>query len=276
MFAFSLRYASANSSERYKSVDGLRGMLAMIVFASHILHFYGSAVLVPASSLCVCVFFVMSGYVLTNSYSNHYIAFLTKRFVRLWPVYALCLGLGYLVAGVAPNWSQFFWYPLVGPDSLPVIDPPIWSLCIEAWAMLFMPVIVGIGRGSALLVLLGPLGITVAGAWHVKLLFGLFFVFGSIASRYAFRLDLLEGRLLQWLGRISYSLYLVHFPILAFAHRCFGEAGPIIGIPFVFAASWLLCLYVDEPSIRLSRTLSRQVQQAKLWPVPSRRLTPAE
>jgi peptidoglycan/LPS O-acetylase OafA/YrhL len=268
-FVISLQSSQPKSGERYKSIDGLRGLLATVVLASHTLTFCNSSLLVPVSSLCVCAFFVMSGYVLTNSYNNNYLAFLTKRFTRLWPVYAACLGLGYAVAGVAANWSQFFWYPILTPESLPAIDPPIWSLCIEAWAMLFMPLFVWIGRGPALVVFLGPLAITAAGAFETKLLFGLFFVFGSIASRYVFRCRLLEGRLLQGLGRISYTLYLVHYPLLSFAHRNFGEKGVIFALPFVFAVAWLLCRYLDEPSVRLSRALSRRVQRALMRPVAS-------
>ena len=70
---------------------------------------------------------------------------MARRFVRLWPVYALCLACGHLIAGIQPAWLQFLWYPLTTADTLPKIDPPIWSLGIEAYAMPLMPLIVWAG-----------------------------------------------------------------------------------------------------------------------------------
>ncbi len=263
MSVFASAPAQAASGVRFRSIDGLRGLLASIVFAYHLSFHFGSTALLSAANFSVCAFFVMSGYVLTSSYDGNFGAFLVKRFVRLWPVFALCLALGYLVEGVAPTWTQFFWYPVLTARSLPAVNPPIWSLCIEAWAMLFMPLIVRIGRGPPVALLAGVVVIGLAGSLDVRMLFGLFFVAGAFASRLPFSFRLLDGPLLQAMGRISYSLYLVHAPILAYADRHYGRLGLALSVPFIVATAWCLCRFVDEPSVRLSRALSRRIGRAR-------------
>ncbi len=93
------------------------------------------------ANLAVGLFFVLSSYVLTRSWEGRFGVFLVRRVVRLWPVYALCLAAGYIIAGVQPVWSEFLWYPLIGPNDETSINPPMWSLFLEVWAMPFMPLI---------------------------------------------------------------------------------------------------------------------------------------
>jgi peptidoglycan/LPS O-acetylase OafA/YrhL len=86
------------------------------------------------------------------------------------------------------------------------------------------------------------------------------FVYATLAMP-AFARVLCQG-LLQWLGRISFSLYLVHVPLLytlvAYAHVTLpvGEA-PIALAYFAgtLALAHLFTLAVDEPSLRLLRTV---------------------
>jgi peptidoglycan/LPS O-acetylase OafA/YrhL len=73
---------------------------------------------------------------------------------------------------------------------------------------------------------------------------------------------LLGRRLLQWLGRISFSLYLVHVPLLytlvAFAYVSLpiGQA-PLVALYFAgtLALAHMFTLAVDEPSLRLLRSV---------------------
>ena len=64
----------------------------------------------------------------------------------------------------------------------------------------------------------------------------------------------------MWLGKVSYSLYLIHVPLLlAAVHLTYGRAPLGVTIPAVVAAS-LLCAelmhrFVELPSIRLGRVL---------------------
>ncbi|GAA1734048.1 acyltransferase family protein [Brachybacterium phenoliresistens] len=70
---------------------------------------------------------------------------------------------------------------------------------------------------------------------------------------------LLSSRPLQWLGDISYALYLVHWPLLVFGLvlRDSTHASPKLGTALVAASivlAWLLTVLVDAP-IRTSRSL---------------------
>lgn len=140
-----------NSSARIPFLDGLRGVLACVVVASHVMVLLGSEALYLAAYGAVWVFFVMSGLVLSRSYDGRYLPFLIRRLVRLWPVYGLCVLAGYGVLREPPVWRVLVWYPW--PDLSTASDwfrpdLPAWSLCVEAWAMPFMPLIAWFGRGS--------------------------------------------------------------------------------------------------------------------------------
>ena len=70
----------------------------------------------------------------------------------------------------------------------------------------------------------------------------------------------LAMRPLQWLGRISYSLYLVHLPVLlAVGHVLSGRAPILVIFVFAFVAALglaqLLCAWVERPAILLAGRL---------------------
>jgi peptidoglycan/LPS O-acetylase OafA/YrhL len=93
---------------RVTAIDGLRGLLAVVVVAWHVCVPFGiNWMLIPAN-IAVGLFFVLSGCVLTRGWEGRFALFIVRRFLRLWPVYALCLAAGYIVAGVPPVWSEFF------------------------------------------------------------------------------------------------------------------------------------------------------------------------
>ncbi len=65
---------------------------------------------------------------------------------------------------------------------------------------------------------------------------------------------------LPWLGRISYSLYLVHLPVLlAVGHVVSGRAPIVVILVLAFVAALglaqLLCAWVERPAILLARRL---------------------
>src|SRR5947209_4709492 len=137
---------SAGESARVASVDGLRGLLAAFVMFAHFVNAAGDGRYIGLANTCVMAFFVISGYVLTRGWRGSYFGFLVRRFVRLWPLFALCLAFGgWLSMNPAP-WSNYLWQPLMGINRQAPQDPVTWSLFIEAWAMPFMPLIIWIGR----------------------------------------------------------------------------------------------------------------------------------
>ncbi|WP_157007398.1 acyltransferase family protein [Agromyces laixinhei] len=76
----------------------------------------------------------------------------------------------------------------------------------------------------------------------------------------------LESRPIQWLGRISFSLYLVHAPILGTLGFLFGDGfwwavGPV-GVPLSLAVAALFHRWVESPTQRLGRFVGRGVARA--------------
>jgi peptidoglycan/LPS O-acetylase OafA/YrhL len=238
----------------------LRGLLAALVVADHALTELGSKALGMAADIAVAIFFGISGLVLTRAWGAPFGIFLIRRFIRLWPVFALCLAAGGLLAGQWPVLLEFIWLPIPRYDGV-TLCPPMWSLFLEAWAALAMPAIVWSARGGALRTLASMAAcVTLAAVWHPSNLslraatsYLVCFVAGAGLSRTEPRGTLLESPPAQWLGRISYSLYLTHWLVLHAAARWGGAPGTIVGIPLAFGVAWGVWRLVEWPSIVLSR-----------------------
>ncbi|HEU0205362.1 MAG TPA: acyltransferase [Pseudolysinimonas sp.] len=73
----------------------------------------------------------------------------------------------------------------------------------------------------------------------------------------------LESRGCQWLGRISFSLYLVHVPIIATVGFLLGDRMwwlvAAIGIPLALAGAWGFHAVVEAPSHRLAQWVTRRI-----------------
>ena len=246
----------AIASARVTAVDGLRGLLAVVVLAWHVCAPFGIHWMLMPANVAVGLFFVLSGYALTRSWDGRFGVFLARRLLRLWPVYALCLAAGYFIAGVQPVWSEFLWYPLIGPNDQPSIDPPVWSLFLEVWAMPFMPVIVWSSSNIIRGIMCGAAAMLAALIVPQASILCLFVV-GACFSHVTFRNRLLEAAIPQWLGRISYSLYLSHALVLKVFVGAFGPWGGVVAIPAAFCIGWLIWLSVERPSIKVSRQIGQ-------------------
>lgn len=77
-----------------KEFDGLRGLLALWVFATHVLELgpYPAASRFVHANLAVDVFIILSGFVIFHLLSarEDYRTFITRRWFRLFPVFAVC------------------------------------------------------------------------------------------------------------------------------------------------------------------------------------------
>ena len=220
----------------------------------------GSPVLGLAANVSVSVFFVLSGLVLTRGWDGHFGRFLARRFVRLWPVFAVCLAAAGLLAGRVPALAEFVWVPYPRYDANELC-PPMWSLFIEAWAALAMPLIAWAGRGGVVRTLGCMAGcVALAVIWHPADLatrafvsYLVCFVAGAGLSRTGLRSPVLESGVPQWLGRISYSLYLTHWLVLRALVEGLGSPGAVAGAVLVFPVGWCFWRCLELPSIRASR-----------------------
>ncbi len=223
-----------DAAYRNHTMDGIRGCLALVVLLNHVLQACGSKALVSAGWGRGLDFLRAVG-LRTDPVLGRWCAisqFLARRFVRLWPMYALGLGVGSLLLGIAPSAQQLFWLHLANADNAPVADPPTWSLAIEAWAMLAMPLIAWVGCASFAWLVIAFLGSFLLAAFNSFAIFAWFFFAGAWVSRFDLRLGLFEMKLPQWLGRISYPLYLIHVPIIWYMHL------PLfVSVPLAFAAA---------------------------------------
>jgi peptidoglycan/LPS O-acetylase OafA/YrhL len=73
----------------------------------------------------------------------------------------------------------------------------------------------------------------------------------------------LDARPTQWLGRVSFSLYLVHMPILATLTFVLGDDRwwlvAILTLPLALLAAWGFNRIVERPSHRLARAITGAV-----------------
>lgn len=73
----------------------------------------------------------------------------------------------------------------------------------------------------------------------------------------------LDSRPSQWLGRVSFSLYLVHVPILVTLTFIFGDDKwwliALLTVPLALVISWGFHVSVERPSHRLARNTARIV-----------------
>ena len=135
---------------RLGSLDALRGVLAVTVV---ICHLWPEALPGWAGHAAVGGFFAMSAFVLRLGYDGRYWSFVAKRAVRLWPTYAVCIGLAALLLGRLPSLWDALLLPW-GRDVGFAADPPSWSLVIEWWAAPALPVVFWAVRAPGRLALL--------------------------------------------------------------------------------------------------------------------------
>jgi len=251
---------SANSDfSRLPALDGLRGVLATIVLVKHATEEAGWHLhpLHYASQGAVLLFFVLSGNVLTRGWNGDFATFLLRRFVRLWPVYAVTLAVGYVVTAQTPHIGLFFWLPVYVLDGRPPVNLPAWSLHLEAWAMLGMPFFVWAAGGPARRLAVGLATLLIVSLVQPLFMFGYFFLAGACVAKWNFRNRLLESFIPQWLGKISYSLYLTHWLVLTAVLRHLGPHWVLAAIPLTLVVGWLTWRFIELPSIRVSRAIAK-------------------
>lgn len=248
----------ASSGGRYASLDGLRGVLAAFVMLAHFEQSAGHPGLLPFAKCSVEAFFVISAYALTVSWNGRFGAFLGKRFLRLWPAYAVSIAIASHVSGVAIEWTDYFWYPFKGYNVGCAADPVVWSLYTEVYANLAMPLIILLGRRTWTTTLV-CISLILLYGYSEDLYFGLFFVVGSYATRFKFDFAVLNSRFCQWLGKISFSLYLTHTIVIGVCKFHFPSIWEYIAIPLCFVVAAAFWIAVEKPSLWASRQFGKWI-----------------
>jgi peptidoglycan/LPS O-acetylase OafA/YrhL len=90
--------------KHFRTIDGLRAWLAWCVVLVHVALYTGADIRVPwlekidvSAFYSVRIFIIISGFVITHlllEKQENYLPFITRRFLRIYPVYFICLCLG--------------------------------------------------------------------------------------------------------------------------------------------------------------------------------------
>jgi peptidoglycan/LPS O-acetylase OafA/YrhL len=344
---------------RVGKLDSVRGIAALMVVIGHCgrLSLFGSEThlgfwWLPAlwdGHSAVIGFFLLSGYVLALQLDAPnrptYWAYLVRRFFRIWPAFAAAVVLAFL----ALRWSStpVDFDPHGGLPATPTngnllenlfmvgspftVDPPVWSLYVEArlsiifpflllftrrlgmlWAILIstaatipitrlvhwdLPeVVLSMVKASRYIVLFiigaalaapqNPVAIVYRClSKHVKALLLIFALACLVAKFYSTQQPLpfmgyvswagvcvlfvfclyskLAERLLdrapfRFLGRVSYGLYLVHFPIiLILKDQISGGWFTVVVVALSVLVAGIINCWVEQPSVALGRKITR-------------------
>ena len=316
--------------DRNQTLDVIRGFLSWAVVAVHVawLSGYHGSLQAYIGVWAVEGFIVLSGFVITQllvTRREPYAKFIFRRFMRLFPAFAVCLAMALLVrpftlGAMIPtpyqikldaSENQFFWWHLathvslthglIPANWLPLSSlaflPPAWSISLEFQLYLVAPFavwwITRFGfRGLAFLVLVSALIFvpqiqetinhiwTPTGAFLPQKLF--FFLVGMTMYFFFQRCG---KRIRYWpifvrLGEVSYSTYLVHWPVLAclnifvpsdWSRMERAEALLATGAPITLLCSFLLYRFVERPGIALGRHLLNEKTKSILIPHGERR-----
>jgi peptidoglycan/LPS O-acetylase OafA/YrhL len=99
------RHVSPPTVKHFRSIDGLRAWLAWSVVLSHIVLYTATDLRIPAllhtldalATHAVQVFIIISGFVITHlllEKKERYLPYITRRFLRIYPIYFICLSVG--------------------------------------------------------------------------------------------------------------------------------------------------------------------------------------
>ncbi|WP_374113148.1 acyltransferase family protein [Leifsonia shinshuensis] len=147
------------------------------------------------------------------------------------------------------------------------LNSPLWSLTWEVWFSLLMPlmfVLIRLTRANRCSPsLIAPAGWGPLAAFAYLLSFVGVLTIVALAFASPARRPL-EARPVQWVGKRSFSLYLVHEPILVAAALLVGVSGwwpwvpiAVALVPAILLVAALFYRVVEQPSIGLSRRVGR-------------------
>jgi peptidoglycan/LPS O-acetylase OafA/YrhL len=236
--------AQVDAPGRFECVDGLRGFLALGVFAAHAVNMYTLHAMgrwstgiapfhVKAAGAGVALFFMITGFlfwlrVLRAGRAFDTRAFLVSRVRRLAPMYAMSVLMALAVVAAATGqlhsgaatlarelrpWLSFGFMDtgaVNGMEDARYINAVYWTLAYEWMFYLALPLLALFARGWALLALAAAV---VAFGTQKPIVFN--FLFGALAAQIV-HARLLEGKLnAGWLGVFPVVSLLLYFELPA-------------------------------------------------------------
>jgi peptidoglycan/LPS O-acetylase OafA/YrhL len=309
---------AAFGRRHYHELDGIRGLLAFAVVSFH----FGINGLIERLtgwpglelSLCVDVFFLLSGFVLVKSVQGSALAFAVKRVWRLAPVYFATLLIVGLVEpsritsatelimapplfGVEPanypSWSISWelYLPILAVFLAPFVSVR-WQIVLPLALVAHSALAVAVAEGQVLggwraatglaagacLVFVRPRAVPVpamvAGLLIAMALASQWPIFAALVPWLgalaiiggASRDGLFATAPFQFAGAISFSIYMLHAPVLiALGDRAVGNIGwKLIGLTISVLGAWAMMRWLELPAMHFGRRLA-----AKLDPKPS-------
>jgi len=140
----------------FYTIDGLRGIAALLVVCRHIVPFHGGKLNFPSSYLAVELFFLFSGFVIAHAYDKRFEQgmsfgeFFKARILRLYPLYFFGLMIAVLTVPLAhllhintwpldprilvPNFLMLPTYIIFAGGALYPFNNPSWTLFFELLA----------------------------------------------------------------------------------------------------------------------------------------------
>lgn len=184
------------------------------------------------------------------------------------------------IAAVSFAWAMFFTARMPQVAYFDTVSRA-WEFALGA-AVAMLPLVFGKELPFSRFLGLGGLGLIVAGAvfltenspfpgpWAVIPVLGAVLVIAGNEARLGAGMSLLSNAMTDYIGKISYSLYLWHFPVIIFMRAMWPEHGPLgqlVAVTVMLVLSQLSYHFVEEP-VRKSRWLASWERE----PGPARRL----
>ena len=315
------------SPRHLPNIDIMRGMAVLAVVAHHVHAYTGFSVPILGTFgglLGVQLFFVLSGYLITESASKHSTSvYWLHRVLRIFPAYWVAyLLVGVLTGRLIPdriiespfpfflnlvNLQQLHaapllflaglrrpWYLLAGLMLLSVAWT--WMASHRHLDELYRPTLEQLSRPWSP----GQLGVLIGAAFPAQLIY---FGLGSVAYHlrdrltavsawipglvwlvclgampfyfnhlqmatqvvglgvaalfvWMMRIPALKLPFLAWTGQISYSIYLLHFPLIVYGFHKLGRHGPVhllVTMAVIYLCAYALYRWVERPGMQLAR-----------------------